>query len=390
VIAVFVAIAVVVAAVMVVARTGGPPATAATAPSRRLAVKSTGVIPASWARTLPDAPSSMLRDHRRVVVIGSEWVSAIGVGDGRVRWQTPVQQVNPQGALHGDLLLVSTASSFWMMDRTTGETHWHVNTPETPGPVALVGPPGTPAIAIVSTEEGGLAGLDSRTGTARWALRYPGQIQGVPAVDDQSGAVATVWRVGDGIQLRVLDGATGAIRWERQLARMAGSPLVTVGPGGHRMVVVGAGSGDYDGRVRAFSLDDGTSRWEAPVAASFGPDLELLADGGDLYAVDQLTNVTRLDLASGERRWSTDAGGVTVIARPVRSGSAILIETVAGKVVALDRTTGAIRTRRQANGIPIGLVAADGLVVVAEEGVPDRQLQAFPAAAMAGSARKRR
>ena len=47
---------------------------------------------------------------------------------------------------------------------------------------------------------------------------------------------------------------------------MAGSPIVVDRPGGRRMVVVGAGNGDFDSEVRAFALRDGDAPLAAPVA----------------------------------------------------------------------------------------------------------------------------
>ena len=48
-------------------------------------------------------------------------------------------------------------------------------------------------------------------------------------------------------------------------------------------------------------------------------------DGGDLYVVDQLGNVTRLDLADGARRWTTDTKALTTHAHPIRVNDAILV-----------------------------------------------------------------
>lgn len=369
------------AASLVAMRAGREPAsTAAAAPRRSPARKvQPRVIPASWSATLPDYPQMMLRDPRGVIVIGSDWVSEVDVDDGDSHWRSRTVRLNRWADVRGNTILVSAESGFVALDRVTGADRWRTDTPETPGPVALVGPAGTPAVAMVSTKEGGLVGLDSRTGKSRWSVRFPGYMGGVPAPDDDSGLVATVWRQDDGGRLRLIDASSGAVRWEQALPLMSGSPIVAAGPGGRRMVIVGAGNGDYDSEVRAYGLTDGALRWRAPVPASFQPALVPLADGQALYVMDQLSHVTRLDLATGARRWSTDTGSIATDGSPRRAGRAILVTNFSDDVLTLDRATGAIRARRRTVGFPADLLVAGGQVVVAQRLVEQRHIQAFPA-----------
>ncbi|MGZ4737356.1 MAG: outer membrane protein assembly factor BamB family protein [Acidimicrobiia bacterium] len=385
------AIAVVLATVSLsVVRAGGgasspeaviPPSTRASASSRP------EVIPARWARTVPEQAQTLLADGADgAIVIGDGSVSSIALADGGLRWHTPIDTVQPRGAVSGDTVLLSTRTGFVALDRRTGERRWETDTPEKPGPVALVGPEGTPQIAVVSTDEGGLVGLDSRTGRARWSVRYPGRMRGVPEVDDASGTIVSVWQADElATDLRVIDAATGALRWEQPLAVMSSTAIVAAG-----MVVVGAGRGRHGSEVRAFALADGAPQWRAPVAAPFQPALVPLVDGDDLFVVDQLGHVTRLDLVSGARKWVTDTKALEVYARPIRVDGAILVWNESREVVTLDRATGAIRARRRPAGLPVGLLAARGLVVVAQRLVDRDTIQAFDADRMAAPARSRR
>ena len=84
-------------------------------------------------------------------------------------------------------------------------------------------------------------------------------------------------------------------------------------------MAVGAGAGRHGNEVRAFALADGSPRWRSPVGAPFQPDLVPLVDGDDLYVVDQLGDVTRLDLADGTRRWATEHAGPGGV-RPAAAG----------------------------------------------------------------------
>jgi PQQ-like domain len=383
----------VVAAALVVFGAGSEPASTVSAAPRRRSDRASAipVVPARWSATLrhADYPQLLLHDARDdAIVIGDNWVHEIDIGDGDSNWRAHTERLNRSAALRADTILLSTEAGFVALDRATGVQRWRTDTPETPSAVALVGPAGTPAVAMVSTHEGGLVGLDSRTGRPRWSVRFPGYIGGTPAPDDDSGLVATVWRQNDGGRLRLIDASSGAVRWERRLPLLSGSPIITTGPGGRRMVIVGAGNGDYDSEVRAYDLVAGGLRWRAPVPASFQTMLAPLADGSDLYVLDQLSNVTRLDLATGRRRWSTDTGSIAIQGSPARAGDAILVTNFTDDVFTLDRATGTIRARRRTAGFPTDLLVAHGTVLVAQRLVEEHQIQAFPANRIAAAARK--
>ena len=71
-------------------------------------------------------------------------------------------------------------------------------------------------IAVVTTDEGGLVGVDANTGRVRWSTRLRGHLRGFPAVDQGSGTVAMVWQDDPtSTELRLIDAGTGAVRWEQ-------------------------------------------------------------------------------------------------------------------------------------------------------------------------------
>ena len=385
---VLIALALVVAAVALVAvRAGAPVAKAAGRTRDAHRVARPTVVPPVWSRTLPRWAATMLDDGRDLgVVVGDDWVTAMTLTTGTLRWEMPLPGVEPVGALRGDTVLLATGSGFVARERDTGTVRWQLDTPETPGPVALVSPGDGPQVAVVSTVEGGLVGIDGVTGRTRWSVRFAGRPRGVPAVDDASGAVATVWQPdAEGTRLRLVDGATGALRWERPLPVLAGSPAIA-----RDAVAIGAGAGRHGSAVRAFALADGAPRWRARVGAPFQPDLIPRVSGTDLFVVDQLGHLTRLDAASGARAWSTDTRALEVHARPLVVRDAVLVGSEAGEVITLDRANGTIRARRRPAGLPVGLAAAGRVVVVAQRLVERHAVQAFSAARIAAPARNRR
>jgi outer membrane protein assembly factor BamB len=237
-------------------------------------------------------------------------------------------------------------------------------------------------VAVGSTAGGGLVGLDSRTGDARWSVRLSQSLKGTIAVDQDSGTIATVW-MGDAAAstLRIIDAATGVVRWEQKIGIMAGSPVIWNG-----IVAVGSGNSPEESDVSAFSLADGTPRWKTHVAAPFQPDDVPLVDGEELFTVDQIGGVTRLGMGDGVRRWATDTKALSTHAHPIRVDDAILVGNENGEVVTLDRETGKVRARRRPTGLPVGLIATPRLVVVVQRLVDTDGIQAFPKERLVASA----
>lgn len=345
------------------------------------------VVPAAWSVPRPDDPRTLLADRPPdTVVVGSRTVTAFRARDGARRWEVTVPGVHAGGALDRSTVLVAADDGFVALDRATGHVRWRTRTAEPPGPVALLPLPAAPGLAVGATEPGGLAGLDEQTGVPRWSVRLTGRLRGTPVADPVSGTVAGVWQGSGVTELRVVDAASGSIRWAQPIASWAGSPVVARSSAG-ALVVVGAGDGRYASTVRAFGLEDGRERWHASTTASFQPGLVPLVDGDDLYVLDQLGTITRLDLATGQRRWRTATGRPEIAARPVLAGGALLVPNDAGEVYTLDRGTGRIRARRLAAGVPVGLAAVGHRVVLAQRLVPGHGLQAFAAAALATAGR---
>jgi outer membrane protein assembly factor BamB len=345
------------------------------------------IVPARWSRPLPEEPQALLADRRPdVVVLGRDTVSAFAARDGRRRWEADVPGVEPAAALDASTVLVAGETGFTAIERATGRVRWHTASAEPAGPVALLSLAGTPGVAVVSTEPGGLARLDPTTGAPRWSVRLTGRMRGRPALDRASGALAAVWEGGGATQLRLIDAASGAVRWARDLPAWTGSPVIASTSGGP-LVIVGAGDGRYRSAIRAFGLDDGRERWHARASASFQPDLVPQMDGDALYVVDQLGTVSRLDPATGRRRWRTATGRPEFDERALPAGGALLLSNDAGEVFTLDAATGRMRARRVAAGVPVGLAAVRGRVVLAQRLVAGHGLQGFTAARLAAAGR---
>jgi outer membrane protein assembly factor BamB len=206
----------------------------------------------------------------------------------------------------------------------------------------------------------------------------------VAKLDEDTEVVAGVWSSPDGRDpvLRVVDGASGALRWQQPIALGAGAPAIA----GDLVVV---SSGVEGSALRAFALADGRERWASRLEAPSQPDLVPLVDGDDIVTVDQEGTVAAVRSSDGARVWATATDALTTFARPIRVRDAVLIFNEQGEVLTLDRSTGSIRARRRTPGGVIGLVADGRRVVLGLRLVRGAPVQGFRASDVVASARSR-
>ncbi len=174
-------------------------------------------------------------------------------------------------------------------------------------------------------DSGTLAALDARSGSERWSVRYPGALWSGARIDRASGAVVVTWHQSDAPAVRVLDLATGALRWEAPTARYTGAPSVHRG-----RVVLAIGDGNRHARVEARDLATGAVQWQTPVPASFEEAIEPAVDDHSVAVVDHFGVVTILDPETGKLRWQHDLADVLIATRAVLVGNRVAFTSYAG------------------------------------------------------------
>jgi outer membrane protein assembly factor BamB len=325
---------------------------------------------------LPDQPQAVATSAGRIVVVGTASVTALDASGSR-RWQLRVPGAQRWVAMDAATVLVGLPKAWRAIDAASGRPRWSVATEEDAGPGALVGA-GAP-IAVVSTLQGGLVGIDARSGRTLWAERLDGSFRGSPGVDPATGSIVVVTQ-GRATELRALRAVDGAQRWSRPIPARSGSPLVSGGT-----VLVGAGDGRYHSEVDAVSVADGRLRWRSPMPASFQPDLAPAVHRGVAYVVDQLSHVAAFDLADGRRRWVTDLQDAVLLGAPVPVQDAVIVADSGRELVTLSAADGRIRARRLATGVPVAVVASPRAVLVAQRLVTSDHLGAFAASRLAST-----
>ena len=223
----------------------------------------------------------------------------------------------------GDLVIVGSEDRrVYAIEAATGRQRWaHALQGPTVSSPALVG-----GVVVIGSDNGEVAGLEPETGAVRWTYNAGEPVEAAVAANEDTAFVA-----GSEGLLAALDPATGAERW-------------------------------------SYSTDAATRA--APAA-----------DGDDLVVVSG-GYVNVVDVATGDQRWVSEAGGFVGPAAIV--GDSIVAAREDGGIVRLDRADGAEQQRwssadamsqgDRANGLRLGVNAGGGALWLADEDSVVRRL----------------
>ena len=293
-----------------------------------------------------------------------ETVIAVGVADrmvalvdratGQALWRTRVAgTVHGGPLLESDRLYVATEATpdarVYALRLRDGQPVWSTKTESVSAPLALDGD-----VLYAGTETGLVLQLATEGGKVAWRRRLSGAIRAGPVPTPDGIAVATTADT-----LYLLDRATGQVR-----ARLPtpGAVLAVPAADGSRLYC-----GTTGGRVLAVDLPALAVAWDvaagdavfgAPAVA--GDTVYALARNGTLLLIPE-------DRPSEARSLSLD---IVATAGPTPLASGVLVASVAGDVLLVDRASGAVLWRIQLDG-PIEqppLVRDRQLVVVAGRG----------------------
>jgi len=283
-------------------------------------------------------------------------VALVELATGQALWRTRLSGTISGGPLlEGDRLYVATEASpdakIYALRLRDGQPIWSTRTESVVAPLALEGD-----TLYAATETGEVLRLETAGGRVTWRRRLPGggaaRAGPVPAAGGL--AVATTADT-----LYLLDRATGEIR---SRLPTPGAVLATPAFDGRRLYL-GTTEGhlvavDLPGLTVAWDLTTGDAVYGAPAVAR--DTVYALARNGTLWIVP----------VDGPARARSFALDLTATAGPMPIASGVLVASVSGDVVLVDRATGAARWRVQLDG-PIEqppLVRDRQLVVIAGRG----------------------
>ncbi len=233
----------------------------------------------------------------------------------------------------GLIAVAGAPNQLALLDRASGRTRWSVALDKpVAGGVGL-----DEQLVVVGTLKGEVIAY-SRDGKQQWTVRTTSEVIAPPVL---GGGLVLVRSV-DG-RVAAFSAQDGSLKWfyQRQqpalLLRNFAAPLID-----NDMVYVGMPAG----RVVALSLQDGRVRWDAPVALPRGAsELERVTDivstpvasNGSVCAVAFQGRVACLDAKSGALLWTREASSASGL---TMDGRNVYLSDDKGAVQAFDRESG--------------------------------------------------
>jgi outer membrane protein assembly factor BamB len=287
--------------------------------------------PTVWSHSFSAGPWGVAADHAgAVVVTDAPSVEALD-RSGHLRWRARVDSlVETTPALGGGRVLVGGRGLATLLARANGAKRWQQRLGGDVTSLALVGD-----TALAGDHSGAISAFDTDTGALRWSVRFDGRPWAAPRVDRAAGAVVVTWHEGGSPAARVLDLASGAVRWEAPTAVMTAAAALE-----GDTVVLAIGDGNRHARVEARDLATGTVRWSTPVPGSFEEAIEPAVDDHDVAVVDHFGVVTLLDLATGAVQWRHDVDHARLDTQMPMTRHRIVFRSFSGDVFVLARADG--------------------------------------------------
>ncbi len=222
------------------------------------------------------------------------------------------------------------------------------------------------SMLYVGTDAGVVVALDAGTGAVEW--RYDARSElglGVAATDDRVyvGTMPADAADGGPGAVHAIRRADGSRAWRRKTDRGVETPP-TVADGA---VIVG----DEGGRTYALAADDGSVRWthDGDQAMLAAPAID--ADSGTVVVRGDDGDVTALDLASGEERWTAYRALYAPTCAPAVADGRVYVggyDDEQGHVFARDVASGDPHWHRTLDGPVVAAPAVDGRRVYVHDG----------------------
>lgn len=310
------------------------------------AVNGPGHIPLGWVRQVNQPPFAMDLLKAAPVRWGD---SALAIDEGgrlveldpatgavSLKAESGVEAARIEPAPAGDLLILTNANGLTAIRPADGDVAWQAEGGTTTRPPL---PAGDTLLWSAATADGSgarLAALNAITGEEVWAREFPG-------IAVPGGLVAEGASVWASAPLSRLDRTSGETVWEAsELTGGAGSPALS--PDGE-VVYVGRLDALSGGEVVALDADTGDILWRSPLGQRALSFLEQPWVSGDVLVVPTLDGgVLGLDRRTGAVVWDAALPAARFGALTVDGGRAYMALTD-GQVVALDTSNGEIVAR---------------------------------------------
>jgi outer membrane protein assembly factor BamB len=260
------------------------------------------------------------------------------------------------------------------LDASSGEELWR-QTALTPFHAA---PTVSDGRVYVTTDDNELLALDAGTGEVLWTHRSiseTARLITAPSVAVLGETVIAPFTSGEIVALRA---GNGTVLWSDSLTRAGGlTPLSSINDIAASPVIIGESvyAMSHSGIMAAFDMRSGERQWTLPASGLHAPYIA----GDFLFIVTTNAEVVAIDRTSGAVRWITDLPAFRNERRrrdriswagPVLAGDRLVLASSEGQLVILDPATGnQTGERRLGDAVFVApVIAQETLVVLTDDG----------------------
>lgn len=273
---------------------------------------------------------------------GVAWRRSVGAGGGARRpiTATPVGGEGRLFLLDADGMVravrAADGSALWSKPVRAAERRRNRDSEAFGGGLALDG-----ATLFAATGFGELIAFEAATGREIWRARTPSPLHAAPVA-----GAGRVFVVTNDSELYGFDASNGQEIWSFQAIAEPARMLASPNPALLNDVIVAPFA---SGEIVALLAANGRRLWGDALTRAGGLNsLSAINDiagrpvisGGTVFAVSQSGVIAAVDLRSGNRLWARNLASVQT---PLLAGEQIYVVTVDSELVALERSTGAVR-----------------------------------------------
>ncbi len=258
------------------------------------------------------------------------------------------------GVNAGSIFAVNTTGEVIALDRKDGSEKWR----QSIGRSLSAAPAVNQQLVVIRTLDGQIIGLNAVTGEQVWALERP--VASLSIGLDAPSLLAGEGAISGFSSGRVLANNVfnGGVFWEKRAFRPAGKNeierLIDIDAApvlAGQVVLVGA----YQGGIVAYRLRNGDEVWRNAEAST----RKSIAISGERLAITgPQSEVSMLDLVSGERLWEQRKLQGHGLTAPIFSSESVVVGNIDGVVYFLDASDGAITSQLRLGKSPITALKA--------------------------------
>jgi outer membrane protein assembly factor BamB len=269
-------------------------------------------------------------------------VAAFDAANGKSLWNTRVDADISAGvgADIGTVAVASAKGTLFAFDTATGKQRWKVKL----STEVLSAPAVGSGVVVVRSMDNKIAAYDAETGNRRWIVQRNAPalvLRAAPGIVINDGIAFVALPAG---RLLALSASTGVARWDAAVAEPRGATeLERVADVSGTPALLGREicATSYQGRLACVDVGNGSVRWVREFSADVGPAI----DQRYVFAADEQGTLAGFSRDTGGSLWRSTVLAGRVLSAPASFGRAVVVGDKEGYLHFLSREEGAMLAR---------------------------------------------